>query len=177
MQLTPEQHQFVAAAQGKPVEVIDPQTQQTYVLLPAEMYQRVRGFVEARVEQGQRCEKQGEAPVAQPMRVRLRELAMPPEVAAEVKKHCRKLGLWRQKYVAEVEDSLKIQYYFGGKYIAYLRSDAGPLIVAAGLLDEAFDAQLAHLRPQERQEVVLQAIDRWDGGINLILSPLATHEG
>ena len=53
MLLTAEQHLAVEAAQGKPVDVVDPQTQRTYVLLSAELYQHVRDLVATR-EQGER---------------------------------------------------------------------------------------------------------------------------
>ena len=177
MQLTAEQSQAIEAAGGRPVEVVDPQTQRTYVLLSAEAYQPVRDLVEGRQPEGPRPEAPASIAEGQPMRVKVRELPMPPEVAERVKKCCKKLGFWRRRYVAEVEDELQLQYHFGGQYVGILRSKEGPIIVAAGILDEAFDLQLASLPPPERQEVMLYPVDRWNDSMSLILSPLPTYEG
>ena len=111
------------------------------------------------------------------MRVKLRELPIPPPLAEEINKHCRRLGFWRRKYVQQVEEELKCQYYFGGQYVAYLPSEQGPIVVAAGTREsEAFDRQLAFLAADERQQVILDAVDPWNDPTSLILSPSSTHE-
>jgi hypothetical protein len=46
MRLTEEQHQLVEVAAGQPVDVVDPQSNRAYVLLPAEVFERVRGILE-----------------------------------------------------------------------------------------------------------------------------------
>jgi hypothetical protein len=45
LQLTEEQRRAVAEAEG-PVRVMDPQTHATYVLLPEDVYERVRALVD-----------------------------------------------------------------------------------------------------------------------------------
>ena len=178
MQLTEAQCQVVQAANGKPVEVLDPQTRQAYVLIAAEVYQRIRHLVEGAEDQAQRPEAPGTAGEGQPMRLKVRELPMLPEVAERVKEYCKKLGFWRRRYVQEVEDEMRLQYHFGGQYVGLLPSPEGPLIVAAGdLRSEAFDRQLAALPVDERRQVLLLPVDRWDDTMSLILSPLPTHEG
>jgi hypothetical protein len=88
------------------------------------------------------------------MRIKLRELPMPPEVAEEARRYCKKLGLWRKRYIQDVEDELRLQYYFGGQTVVYLRSKDGPIVVAAGRVeDEAFGRQLDALPPGERRQV------------------------
>jgi hypothetical protein len=44
--LTIEQHQAIEDAGGKPVRVEDPQTRATYVLIDANLYERIRALVE-----------------------------------------------------------------------------------------------------------------------------------
>jgi len=46
IQLTDEQRQALQAQQGRPVEVIDPTTQQRYVLLAREQFEQVRALLE-----------------------------------------------------------------------------------------------------------------------------------
>jgi hypothetical protein len=83
IELTEGQRQALEQGQGGPVEVVDPATKQRYVLLRAELYDRVRPLLE-------RTQPQGPSPPAtppstlpvelRPARVRLRDLPTPPEV-------------------------------------------------------------------------------------------------
>jgi hypothetical protein len=45
--LTDEQHQAIEDAGGSPVRVEDPSTKTTYVLLTADLYERIRALVES----------------------------------------------------------------------------------------------------------------------------------
>jgi hypothetical protein len=106
------------------------------------------------------------------MRVKLRELPTPPEVAEEVKKSCRRVGFWRRKYVQQVEDELKLQYYFGGQAVSYLHTNEGPVVVAAGdRASDAYDRLLAFLPPQERRQAILDLPSRWHDTTNEVLTP------
>jgi hypothetical protein len=179
MRLTEEQHRDVEAAQGKPVDVVDPQTQQAYVLLPAELYQRVRDLVE---REGMRAAPGAPPaseppriplpPEGQPMRVKVRALPTPPEVAEEVKKSCRRVGFWRRKYVQQVEDELKLQYYFGGQAVSYLYTREGLVVVAAGDRNsDAYDRLLSFLPPEERRQAILDFPFRWHDTTNEVITP------
>lgn len=46
LQLTEQQRQAIEAQRGRPVEVVDPVTSRVYVLVAAEMYERVRDVME-----------------------------------------------------------------------------------------------------------------------------------
>ena len=46
IELTDEQRQALRADQGRPLDVVDPATQQHYVLLAQEQYERVRSLLE-----------------------------------------------------------------------------------------------------------------------------------
>jgi hypothetical protein len=180
MQLTAEQRQVVEAARGKPVEVIDPETTRAYVLLSAELYERLRHLVEReKPEQGLGAQATPGPVVAareRPVRMKVRALPMPPEVADVVKKHCRKLGFWRRKYVRQVEDELMLQYHFGGKYVAYLRSEEGPIVVAAGDPgSEAFGRQLDALTPEERGQVAYLVPSVWNDQVSELRTPFANE--
>jgi hypothetical protein len=146
MRLTDEQHQLIEAAQGKPVEVLDPQTSRAYVLLSQEVYQRLRDLVGWRF-----APPLPEGSEAKAMRVKLRDLPMASEVAERVQKRCRELGFSRRRYVQEIEEEAKLQYHFGGQYVGYLRTDEGGVIVAATDQpdSDAFQQQLACVSPEE----------------------------
>jgi len=45
-ELTPDQHDAVTQAGNAPVRVIDPQTQESYVLLRADVYEQVRSVLD-----------------------------------------------------------------------------------------------------------------------------------
>jgi hypothetical protein len=171
MRLTEEQHLLVEAAQGKPVDVLDPRTDRSYVLLPAEHYQRFKDLEEGRGVAEPAPTTHGvsgtpspaPAPNDGPLRVALRALPTPSEVAAIVQKRCQELGVWRRKYVQEVEDEFKLQYYYGGRCVAYLRTSEGPVIVAAGRRDsDAFDRQLSYLTTEERYGAIRDWPSPWN---------------
>jgi hypothetical protein len=167
MQLTEEQHLQVEAAQSKPVDVVDPHTNNTYVLLAAELYQHVRDLVELTLRTSLRTTSTPANLEGKPLWVVLRGLPTPPEVAQAVQRRCRQLGLWRRKYVQEVEDELKFQYYYGGQYVAYLRTDEGPVVVAAGRLEsEAFGHQLDALSPENRRAIHYNVPSVWNDEIS-----------
>ncbi|HEV3258862.1 MAG TPA: hypothetical protein VG013_18475 [Gemmataceae bacterium] len=181
IELTDEQRQAVRAQQGQPVEVIDLATGQHYVLFAREQYERVRWLLErgasARSLAPAAATAGPDGAEGQPMRVRIRELLTPPEVVAEAEQHCRKLGLTRRNLRQGIEDELKLQYYFGGKYVGFLRTEEGPVVVAAGRLDSAeFDRQLGALTEEERRRVMLDVPSVWNDTVSEILTPFA-HEG
>jgi hypothetical protein len=175
MQLTAEQHQVVEAAEGTPVQVVDPQTRQTYVLLRAELYERLRDLLEReQAAEPRAAPATSAAPERPPTRVKLRDLPMPAEVAQAVTRHCQKLGLWRRKYVRQVEEELKLQYHFGGQYVACLPSGEGPVVVAVGSPgSEEFGRQLDALPLEERRQVTYLVPTIWNDPSSALLTPFA----
>jgi hypothetical protein len=176
MHLTKEQSQFVQQQGEGPVPVLDPITNKTYVLLATEAFQQVRNLLppaEA-VPAGETAGTSPAAPPAEvkPLRQRLRDLPVPPEVATAVKKRCKELGLWWSwgSLRREILEERLLQWYYGGQYVGYLATAEGRIIVAAGLPDEAFDRQLAFLDAGERRNVILRAVDPWDDTRTIILS-------
>jgi hypothetical protein len=178
MQLTEEQHQLVEAAHGWPVDVRDPQTDRVYVLLPVELYQRVRNLVETNgpLQSTATAPASSEPPQrpsiseVKPLRVVVRQLPTPPEVAERVSKRKKEMGwLWPRKCAQQYEDALKIGYYYGGQCVAVLYTKEGPVIVAAGRRDsDEFDAQLAHLSPEERSNAARDWPRPWNDPDHLI---------
>ncbi len=106
----------------------------------------------------------------QPLRVVVRQLPTPPEVAEIVRKRTKEMGWgWRRKDAQQYEDALKIGYYYGGQCVAVLRTSEGPVIVAAGRRDsDEFDAQLAYLSPQERSSAYRDWPRLWNDPDHLI---------
>jgi hypothetical protein len=161
MQLTEEQHRLVEAAGDQPVEVVDPQSNRAYVLVPAELFEHIRPALSCPA--APLSPLPPEAVRGEPMRIKLRELPMPPEVAERVRQYCKQYHFWRKRYVQEIEDEAKFSYYFGGWAAVTLRSKEGPIIVAAGRVEsDEFGRQLDALPPGERRQVCYCFPPMWD---------------
>lgn len=106
------------------------------------------------------------------MRVRVRDLPTPPEVQERIDRKCKRLSLGRGKYRRMVEEELKLSYYFGGRWIAVLRTPDGPIVVAVtnDLASDSFTAQLACLGPVEQRERVLDLPSAWNNDVAMISS-------
>jgi hypothetical protein len=157
IELTDVQRQALQARQGKAVDLVDPTTQQRYVLLAQEHYERVRTLME------QDMPPAVSSPVSttqeeQPARVRLRDLPTPPEVLDEVERCCKKYAWNRQ----EVEEQLKLQYYYGGQAVYRVRSSEGSIIIP---IPERYrdtpDLRYVLLTPQERSCACLEIPTPW----------------
>lgn len=171
MQLTEEQHRLIEAAGGQPIDVVDPQSNRAYILVPAELYQRVRvAFPEVAMPPAREARKE-------PHLGKLRDLPLPPDVAEEARRYCKQLGLWGRKYIQEVEDELMFQYYFGGEYVVYLRSKDGPIVVAAGRLEsEEFGRQLDAVPSEYRRKVVYLLPSVWKDTASELRTPLDSYD-
>jgi hypothetical protein len=163
MRLTEEQARELRESAG-PVEVTDPTSDRVYVLVPAEVYGRVRVLVEPPVPAA--------PPVAEvgPLRQRLRDLPVPAEVAELARERCRLRGLCWASEKQRVLDRLLLQWHYGDRYVKYLPTGEGPVILAAGDLDEAFDRQLALVSPEDRRAALLEYIDPWDNTVTSLPS-------
>jgi hypothetical protein len=157
IQLTDEQRVLIEASGGQPVTIVDAQTQRAYVLLPAELYEKVRGIVE---REAARSQQRAPSPPVQPgeskpMRVRLRDLPLPPEILDDARRRWQKRGMWDKKNAQAVADELRFQYHYGGQVVVYLPSAEGPIIVAAGREDsEEFIRRFQALTPEERRQKI-----------------------
>jgi hypothetical protein len=162
IELTEQQRQALQEQGAEPTEVLDPVTARVYVLVPREQYERWRALSGG----GPPAKVTPAAPPSEevgPLRQRLADLPTPPEVAARVQSSCKRLGLWRTKYVQEVENQLKLQYYYGGQWVAYLSTEEGIVIVAAGRPDsDAFERQLSLLSTEERYSAVRTLPSLWN---------------
>jgi hypothetical protein len=175
IELTDVQRQALHAERGKPVDVVDPATQQRYVLLAREQYERVRSLLEGGPSQAPTAGvTPGGAPAsaAQPRRIRLRDLPTPPEVVDETERWCRRYGWGRRG----VEEQLKLQYYYGGQAVYVLRMPEGPVVIP---IEDRFrdtpDLRSVLLTPEERPLAVLDCPPPWHDTVSQILSP-SRHE-
>jgi hypothetical protein len=178
--LTEQQRQAIAAHRGQPVEIVDPNTDRAYVLLARERYDRVRHLLDQLEGHTEPSEGGGPPPPVdegRPLRQSLRELALPPAVAQFARQWCQRLGLVGSKARQDVEERLKLQHYYGGRWVAYLRTDRGPVVVAVAdsLDDPEFDRQLARLTSDERRAAVLESPPRLFDERSEVLTPFA-HE-
>jgi hypothetical protein len=98
-----------------------------------------------------------------PKRQPLSELAMPPEVAREAEAICKRYGYRKGRNRQEVEEELKLQYYYGGQHVAYLVTPAGLVVVAAGNIEsEAFRKTLEGLSREEHQKLIIYSPSPWN---------------
>ena len=162
LRLTEDQHQLVEAAGGQPVDVLDPPTNRAYVLLPAELYPAIRAVL--RVPEVPRPALPPEAEWGEPMRIKLRGLPTPPEVAESARQYAKKLMFWPSRsFIQELEDEAKLSYYFGGWAAVTLKSKEGPIVVAVGsVASEAFGRQLEAFTPEERRQKCIWFPDVWN---------------
>jgi hypothetical protein len=146
---------------SQPVQVIDPVSHRPYILLNWDLFERVRHILEEQESPSEPAVVQPlvrePASEGRPLRQYVRDLPMPPDLAAFARQWCRHRFWFSRKARQAEEDQLKLRYYYGGMLIAYLRTDRGPVVVAAAnnLTDPEFDRQLACLTADERRQRLL----------------------
>lgn len=176
IELTEEQRQALQAEQGKPVDVVDPATQRRYVLLAQEQYERLRSLLDqppAAPSESPPAAAVGAKPEGKPLRQHVRELLLPPDVAAEMHRYCTRLGSWKAKNRRQMEEQMKLQHFYGGKWIAYLRTKDGIVVVAAAdtIGDPSFERQLSFLTAEERRTAIIDSPTRLFDKESEILTP------
>jgi hypothetical protein len=65
------------------------------------------------------------------MRTKLKDLELPPEATKRMLSRCQQLGLESLEDLQMVEESTKLCHFFGGQYVAMLRTVEGIEIVGA----------------------------------------------
>jgi len=157
IELTNEQRRMVEEQGGRPVEVIDPDTKRTYVLVAQEQYERVRTLLEPATPPS----SAPASPATQEndvKRFRLNDLPTPPEIAEEVERCCKEYG-WPRKGTL---DELKLQYYFGGQVIYTVRTSQGVVVVPIPQrLQNAEGVRDLLLAPEEREHACLDVPSVW----------------
>src|SRR5437764_306033 len=85
------------------------------------LHARIRPLLEsAPAQTPPPAERPAVATAGGPLRRRVRELPLPAPVAAEAERYGQRLGFWRAKDRRKLEEQMKLQHYYGGKWIAYL---------------------------------------------------------
>lgn len=111
------------------------------------------------------------APEDKPPRVRLRELPTPPEVTAEAERCFRKYGWGRKKNRGELEERLKLQYYYCGQAIYVLHTPTGLVVIP---IEERYQGtpglRDVLLTPEERPQAVFDCPSPWYDAVSQILS-------
>lgn len=173
--LSEEQRRAVAEQPGKAIEVIDPASRRTYLLVPADSPRP--GQAGAGPSQGEPVTP-GPREEGLPLRQRLADLPMPPEVAEAAKRHCKLLGAFWARQKRRIEDELKLQYYFGGNWVAYLCTREGIVVLAAAerLDDLSFDRHSPEWTPEERRDATLYRVSRFNDPVSEILTPFADED-
>jgi hypothetical protein len=161
IELSEAQQRALQAEQGRPVEVVDPATQQRYVLLTRQQYERI--VLEG--GPGQAPSTPLSSPEMSPgegVRVRLRDLPTPPDVLAEVEHWWRKYGHRGKDRWRELEEQFKLQYYYGGQPIYVLRSPEGTVVLPiAERYRDTPGLRYVLLTVEERPRACLTIPPRW----------------
>jgi hypothetical protein len=172
IELTDQQAQ--AVKNGQTVEVLDPLTAQAYILLARDQYERVRPLLESSRENPPPPPTPPAAPSPAergPERVRLRDLPTPAEVVEEAEHYCRKYGWGGERNRREVEEQLKLQYYYGGQAVYILPTPEGPVVIPiAGRYKDMPDLRYVLLQPEERSRASYTVPSRWRDSVSEILS-------
>ena len=171
IELTPEQRQALHDRPDGPIEVVDPVSRREYVLVSKEHFHESRQPVSAPTPH---------PPLrpAPPVPQRLADLPTPPEVAEEARRRYeRRWKGWGGKSLARIEQELKLQYYYGGHYICYLRNKEGPeIVIVHNGDDEEFHRQYRALPGEQRQRAVSMGLGVWGDDTVEISSAFWTYE-
>jgi hypothetical protein len=98
-----------------------------------------------------------------PPPISLNALELPPELKKYVEESCRGWRTGRAIFRKDTEWFVKLQVFFGGQDVAYMRKGDDLLVIAAGdMTSEAFDRTLAALSREERRQVTLYFPSRWN---------------
>ena len=167
IELTPEQRE--AVAQGEPVRVVDEATQDALVLMRAEVFDRMAGLPGHSAQH-----TVPPAPLRayqQPVRVCLRELPTPPEVAAEAERWVKQYGRSGKNGRRDAEDRFKLQYYYGGQEVYTVRTAGGLVVIP---IPEQYqstpDLRYRLLTAAERTTACLEVPPPWNDDVNEILT-------
>lgn len=164
LELTPEQRSALAASPGGPVEIVDPDTKKKYVLLAQEQFEKAQALL------GEPHPAPSSPPLAIPQP--LADLPVPPPVIDEMRRRSRQLGWRGRKALQDLEDELKLQYYYGGLCVNYLRTTQGIVVLAAGRSGSpAYQEQLQAIPAEQRPRLVLSLPPRFNDETAEILTP------
>jgi hypothetical protein len=141
IELTPEQTQAVQDHPEGPIAVVDPTSQREYVLMSREQYDQLQGSPLIKHPAGR----------TPPVPQRLADLPTPPEVAEEARRQYAQRRWWDRRSLNDFENAFKLQYYYGGHWICYLRSKQGlEIVIVHNGDDEEFHRQYRALSPEQR---------------------------
>src|SRR5947209_15594513 len=102
-------------------------------------------------------------------RVRLRDLPTPAELIEAAEHLCTQYHWWGKKRRQEVEEELKLQYYFGGQAIYVMSSAEGTIVIP---IPECYHGTpgLRYLlfTPEERQRVCSTVPSPWNDTVGII---------
>lgn len=102
-------------------------------------------------------------PNEQPVRVRLRELPTPQAVVRERERRRREYDWQGRAGRQEIEDRLKLEFYYGGQTVYVLSTPQGLVVVPIPerYKDEA-DLRYVLLTAQERRSACLETLPPWN---------------
>src|SRR5260370_20026480 len=101
----------------------------------------------------------------------LKDLDVSEELNQAIQRTCQKLGVRAGPQRRRIEEDLKLQYHFGGQDVAYLPSDHGRMVIAAGQIgSEIFRKALERLDPQARRLLTLCSPPPWDQSPSFLLT-------
>jgi hypothetical protein len=92
----------------------------------------------------------------------LNELPTPPEVAEAVEASSKRRGN-NAKQKQDLLERSKLEYYFAGQVVAYLRTPQGRAVVATSkMTQDEYDAAKARLTSAERSKLISYVPSPWN---------------
>jgi hypothetical protein len=125
--------------------------------------EREAGMSETRIPDQERGARPGERKSEEgAARVRLCELSTPAEIVDDAARWCTKYGWFGMQCRHEVEEQLKLQYYYGGQAIYVVSSTEGTIIIP---IPERFkdtpELRYVLLTAEERRDACLTVPPCW----------------
>src|SRR2546428_11386381 len=99
-----------------------------------------------------------------------KDLETPEDLDQAIQLTRKRLGVRARLEQRRIEEDLKLQYHFGGKDVAYLPTNEGRVLIAAGVMgSEAFIKALERLNPQEWRQLIFCTPRPWAASASVLL--------
>ena len=97
------------------------------------------------------------------MRTKLKDLELPPQENERMLAKCEQLGFHSPEDLRQIEESTKLRHFFGGQYVATLRTSEGIEVVGASAPGVRLAARIANsseLTEEEKLQVSINLVPR-----------------
>ena len=93
----------------------------------------------------------------------MKDMQLPPDMLRELDDYCRERKYHKAAQRASAEEDIKLQHFFGGQDIGYMRTAQGLVVVVAGdLASPEFGEVLDRMSREERRQIILWSPWKWN---------------